>query len=318
MILITGSAGYIGSELCKFLEKKKINYIGIDNLEYSYRSNIFNKRNFIKSCISNKKKISKILIKYKVNTIIHAAAFAYVNDAEENRTKYKINNIIKTKKFINIITNNGIKNFIFLSSSNVYSENIKLFNEDSKTSPKNFYGKNKLTIEKFLLSKKNEFTNLIVLRLFNVIGLTKKFKPKNFENYKHQRFLFKIFYNIKKRIPLEVNYIKIIKKKMFFPSRDFIDVRDLSNLIFLIKKSFDKKILHATFNVGRGKSYSLDIILNFIIEKKNKQLIKYKKISQKEYMSTRSIIKKAKKFYNWRPTISLKESINSYIKNLII
>ena len=189
----------LGLNYVNFLKKKKINYIGIDNLEYSYKSNIFNKRNFVKSCISNKKKISKILSKYKVNTIIHTAAFAYVNDAEENKTKYKINNIIKTKKFINIITNNGIKNFIFLSSSNVYSETIKLFNENSKTSPKNFYGKNKLTIEKFLLSKKNKFTNLVILRLFNVIGLTKKFKPKNFGNYKHQRLLFKIFYNIKKK-----------------------------------------------------------------------------------------------------------------------
>ena len=105
---------------------------------------------------------------------------------------------------------------------------------------------------------------------------------------------------------------------MIFPSRDFVDIRDLSNLIFLIKKSFDKKNLYATFNVGRGKSYSLDVILDFILGKKNKLLINYNKISQKEYMATRSIIKKAKKFYNWKPTISLKESINSYIKNLII
>ena len=318
MILITGSAGYIGSELCKFFEEKKINYIGIDNLKYSYRSNIYNTKNFIKSCISNEKKISKIIKKYKISTIIHAAAFAYVNDAEENKTKYKINNVTKTKKFIKITINNGIKNFIFLSSSNVYSENVRLFDEGSKTSPKNFYGKNKLTIEKFLLNKKNKYTNLLILRLFNVIGLTKKFKPKNFGNYKHQRFLFKVFYNIKKKLPLEINYIKKIKRKMIFPSRDFVDIRDLCNLIFLIKKLFNSKNLYNIFNVGRGKSYSLDVILSMVVGKKNKLLINYNKISKKEYVFTKSIVGKAKKFYNWRPSISLKKSINSNIKNLII
>ena len=41
------------------------------------------------------------------------------------KKKYKINNVIKTKKFINTIVELKIKNFIFLSSSNVYSENKK-------------------------------------------------------------------------------------------------------------------------------------------------------------------------------------------------
>ena len=59
MILITGSAGYIGSEICKLLEEKKIKYIGVDSLKYTYVSNIFNKKNFIKFCISNKKKLIK-------------------------------------------------------------------------------------------------------------------------------------------------------------------------------------------------------------------------------------------------------------------
>ena len=36
MILITGSSGYIGSHICYYLDKK-LNYIGIDNLSYSYK-----------------------------------------------------------------------------------------------------------------------------------------------------------------------------------------------------------------------------------------------------------------------------------------
>jgi len=40
MILITGSTGYIGSHICQFFDKKKINYIGIDNQSYSYKNNV--------------------------------------------------------------------------------------------------------------------------------------------------------------------------------------------------------------------------------------------------------------------------------------
>ena len=60
MILITGSAGYIGSEICKKFEKLKINYIGIDNLEYSYKKNIYNTKKFIKTCISDNKKFQPL------------------------------------------------------------------------------------------------------------------------------------------------------------------------------------------------------------------------------------------------------------------
>ena len=45
MILITGSTGYIGSHLCYYLKKKKIKFVGIDNLSYSYKSNINQKDN---------------------------------------------------------------------------------------------------------------------------------------------------------------------------------------------------------------------------------------------------------------------------------
>ena len=56
MILVTGSAGYIGSEICSNFKKLKIKHIGIDNLKYSYSTNIVNKRNFQKCCISDEKK----------------------------------------------------------------------------------------------------------------------------------------------------------------------------------------------------------------------------------------------------------------------
>ena len=79
----------------------------------------------------------------KIKTVIHCAALSYVMDAENNKQKYNLNNIVKTKKFINMCKNNGVLNFIFFSSSNVYRNTGQIFSENTLRKPINTYGKNK-------------------------------------------------------------------------------------------------------------------------------------------------------------------------------
>ena len=82
----------------------------------------------------------------------------------------------------------NVRNFIFLSSSNVYEEkkNKKSFYENDQLDPKNTYGKTKAIIEKFLLTKK--ISNITILRLFNVVGIFNfdfkifEFKQKTFKD----------------------------------------------------------------------------------------------------------------------------------------
>ena len=71
-------------------------------------------------------------------------------EGEKYKKKYYNNNIIKTKKFINFCIKRKIEDFMFLSSSNVYEEKkySKGFREINNLKPKNFYGQNKLEIEK--------------------------------------------------------------------------------------------------------------------------------------------------------------------------
>lgn len=312
MILITGSTGYIGSHICLFFDKNKIDYIGIDNQSYSYKKNVFNKKKQLKIDISDEKKILKILEKYNINLIIHAAASSYVLDAEKNRHKYFVNNIKKTKKFINLCKLKKIDNFIFFSSSNVYKEK-NIFNEKDKIKSKNYYGKNKIIIENFLQKKK--FKNLIILRLFNVVGIYNKFfKPFKFKEKNYQRIMFQIKERLKKNEPIKLRYFKIGNNKVF-PSRDFVDIK----IIFLILKKIikDKKyqnIGKKIFNVGSGISTPIDkIILNFekLINKKIK--VHLEEINSKELIQTRANIIKLKKFFKSDIKFNLKKTLNTYI-----
>ena len=301
MILLTGSTGYIGSEIVNIFEKKKTKYIAIDNLSYSNKKNIINKKKFYKIDFSNKK-VSKLIKKFSVKSVVHCGAFSYVLDAEANKNKYYTNNVLKTKRFIDICKKSGVENFIFLSSSNVYKELNKNYNEKDPTQPKNFYGKNKILIENFL--KKKNFNSLIILRLFNVIGLSKKFYIFKFLKNDYQRIFFKFIYDIKK---VSINYVKI-NNKMIFPRRDFIDVRDVSNVVILLLGKLKIKKINQTFNVASGKSKSLIKLYESFRKTKN---FKMKKMSKKELIETSGNVLKLKKFLNWKPKYAFESSVKS-------
>tara|TARA_B100000029_G_scaffold116429_1_gene109240 strand:- start:6396 stop:7346 length:951 start_codon:yes stop_codon:yes gene_type:complete len=314
MILITGSSGYIGSHLSTYFDKKKVKYIGCDNLSFSYRINISDKKKHFITDIGNRNKIEKLIKKNKINTVIHCAASSYVLDVEENKKKSYLNNIKKTKIFINTCEKNGVDNFIYLSSSNIYKEkNInEVLLETSKKYPKNFYGKNKLHIENYLKNK--SFKNLIILRLFNIIGiLNKKFKVFKFKKNDHQRLIFKILQNIKQNKETTIYYTQRNNKKIF-PGRDFVFILDLIKIVEKIIRILKiKKNIFETFNVASGYSTSICKIVSLFKKKyKEKFKINYVKISKKELIYTKGSNKKLFKFLNFIPKTNLRNIVKTH------
>jgi UDP-glucose 4-epimerase len=316
MILITGSTGYIGSHLSEFFEKKKIDYVGVDNLSYSYKTNVSNQRKHFFINISNIKAINKILNKYKPETVIHAAAFSYVVEAEKKKKKYFLNNVINTKKFINCCKKHKIKNFLFLSSSNVYKENNNNIglSELCLTKPKNFYGKNKLEIEKYLKTMK--FNNLIILRLFNIIGIfNNNFKIFEFKNVNYQRLIFKIIQNTKINKTTNINHVKN-KNKTIFPSRDFLSITRFCKIILKILNLVAKKDnLKKIINVGSGKSTSIQFVIKILKKKLITTKLSYVKLSKKEFVNIKASIKRLVKITNFKQKEDLIKTFYScYIK----
>ena len=83
-ILVTGGAGYIGSHIVENLIKRGKRVIIYDNLVTGYRKLLNKKAKFIKGDIKNLKKLSNIIRSYKINSIIHLAAYLNVSEAEKN------------------------------------------------------------------------------------------------------------------------------------------------------------------------------------------------------------------------------------------
>ena len=84
-ILVTGGAGYIGSHIIEQLVKTKARIVIIDNLETGYKKLINKKAIFVKGDIKNLKYLSKIIHKYRINSIIHLAAYLNISEAEKNK-----------------------------------------------------------------------------------------------------------------------------------------------------------------------------------------------------------------------------------------
>ena len=112
MILLTGAAGYIGSHIFHEFKKRKIKILGIDNFSTNNHKNKYTKY-ILKLDIDNEFELKKIIKEFKIKTVMHAAAMSHPLESLKYKNKYKINNIIKTKKFIETCKNTEIKNFIF-------------------------------------------------------------------------------------------------------------------------------------------------------------------------------------------------------------
>tara|TARA_B100000886_G_scaffold313086_1_gene249476 strand:+ start:5081 stop:6103 length:1023 start_codon:yes stop_codon:yes gene_type:complete len=183
--LVTGAAGFIGSEIVKRLLNEGEQVVGIDNLNSYYDPNLkkarlleikkFDKGNwfFHKISIENNEDLEKISKLYSIRIVIHLAAQAGVRNSILNSSDYVKSNLVGFHNILEFCRNNSIKNFIFASSSSVYGSNKKVpFKEtDNVDHPISFYGATKKSNEIMAHSYSHLFKIPSTgLRFFTVYG----------------------------------------------------------------------------------------------------------------------------------------------------
>ena len=182
-IIISGVAGYIGSQLALNLLKKNYQIIGIDNFSNSYEKDMSNLHNFKKFKLL-KRNINNInyniFKKKKIDFFIHLAAVSSVDKANNNQYETYKTNIIGLESAIYLAEKVKCKSFLFASSAAVYGGVTKLpILEKNPLKSQSFYGFSKIINENQILNYKNKSKmDFTILRLFNVYG-GNKFLVKN-------------------------------------------------------------------------------------------------------------------------------------------
>ena len=259
-ILVTGGAGYIGSKIVHDLIKQNKKVVVIDNLSTGFRQLINKKSTFYKIDFSSKL-LKQIIKKNNIKTIIHCAASTNVIEANKNKKKYHLNNVLKTKKLLQNIKDQKIDNFIYSSTCAVYGNVKKRVDENTSLKPVNFYGVTKLKAEK-LVKKYSKVYNFkyAILRYFNVAGADNKNK---IGIYKNNGQLIK---NIASSLISEKKIVNIFGNKHQTKDgtciRDFIHVSDISQIHLLALKKINISNSNLILNCGYGKDYSILNIIN--------------------------------------------------------
>jgi len=284
-ILITGADGNLGKQIIDVMCKLNYNYLGISRTK--------SRHNIIKCDITKSKQISKIIIKFKPNIIIHLAGpGGNVECQNDPKNAIAVNvlgtlNILEASKKIN-------SKIIFASTREVYGNSTKKISENMELKPKNINGITKMLAENLILSYSKENKNqYIILRFTNFYG----------EVYVNKG----ISGMIKKSISGE--------KILVLGGQQKIDLIHFDDAVKSIIKAIDYK-KSEIFNIGSGESIS---ILSLIkkIEKISGKKITYKIEKYREFEGKKIHvnIEKAKKELGFNTSMSLDENLKRFVEH---
>ena len=182
VILLTGCAGFIGSNLTNYFVNNKKLIIGLDNFKLGNiknLKNVINKKNFtlkkidISKFILLENYIKKITKKYRIETIWHLAANSDIKDGFKDPDNDYKNTFLSTYNLIKIAKKYKVKNFVFASSSAIYGDlrKQKLSEVSGPLLPISTYGAMKLASEGIISAAKESFLEKIyIFRFPNVVG----------------------------------------------------------------------------------------------------------------------------------------------------
>ena len=170
-VLVTGGAGYIGSQTAKSLSRAGFEPVVYDNLSVGHRWAV-NWGPLVEADLCDLDSLKHTLKKYDITAAIHFAAHAYVGESMREPRRYFQNNVTNTLHLLDSLLDAGIGYVVFSSSCAVYGipQYIPIPESHSKV-PVNPYGESKLFIERVLDWYARVYgMRWAALRFFNAAG----------------------------------------------------------------------------------------------------------------------------------------------------
>jgi len=171
-ILVTGGAGYIGSQMVHELVEAGESVVVLDNLSTGHRWAVAAGVPLVVGESGDQPLVTRLIREHGIEAIVHFAASIVVPDSVRDPLGYYRNNTVNSRALIECAVKTGVRHFIFSSTAAVYGNPAAIpVTEDAPTEPISPYGWSKLMTEIMLrdASRAHGLTHAI-LRYFNVAG----------------------------------------------------------------------------------------------------------------------------------------------------
>ena len=273
-ILITGSSGFIGRHLIKKIPKYTIPI----------------EKNGIKIDLRDREKVLKLK---KADTVIHLAGKTPYSKCLSDNEFFE-HNVLGTLNILEYCVTKKVRKLIFVSSYIYGNPKYNPIDEKHVIQPHNPYAKSKSLAEELCKIYAEKFgIRIIILRPFNLFGDLQK---KGF-------LISNIIESIKNNRSILITNKK--NKRDYLLIDDFIDV---------ILKMIDYDCKFEIFNIGSGKCYSFEKIIQLFEEKSGIKLKKKIKVSNKNNISKiQADISKISKKTRWHPKYNFEEGVEKIL-----
>jgi UDP-glucuronate 4-epimerase len=295
-ILVTGAAGFIGTNLILELHRLKHEVISVDiylpRVETSkmYSTDISKEISALRMAFSDN----------RPDMVVHLAAFAGVRQSLDHPGQYIRNNVMAMQNVLDMCREYKVKRLIYASSSSVYGKtDWKASNEKDPTNPISVYGASKKMKETLAETYSNLYQmDIIGLRFFTVYG------PYGRPDMAVYNFTDKIFNNK----PLEITAPLTV-------SRSFTYVGDVVRAIGLIIDRSEPARYHSIFNVGYERPIRLAKLISLIEEALGKKTIPIdmQPSVPGDVPHTKPNSSKLYNYINYKPNTSVEEGIKRFV-----
>lgn len=258
-VLVTGGAGYIGSVIVEELLRIGHTVVVYDNLSKGHRASLAENVELVEAELMDGTRLKEVLIKRRVEAVIHMAADSLVGESVQNPAKYYQNNLVAGLVLLDAMRHAGVTRLVFSSTAAVYGEPEKQpIDETDATVPTNPYGETKLAFERALRWHETAYgLRHVALRYFNAAGGTDRCG----ESHNPETHLIPIILQV---VAGRRPYVEIYGND--YPTRDGTCVRDYIHVVDLaaahIQALQGLDVKSAIYNLGCGhEGYTVNEVI---------------------------------------------------------
>jgi UDP-glucose-4-epimerase GalE len=270
-ILVTGGAGYIGSHAVRLFLSRGHDVWVYDNLCYGHRKAVPEDR-LIVGDLSDVHRLDHALMQYRIEAVVHFAAFAYVGESVKDPGKYYQNNLVNTLHLMECMRRNRVWRVVFSSTCATYGVPLRVpITEEESQKPINPYGKAKLGVEWALSDYAHAYHwGYAALRYFNASGASADGTIG--EDHDPETHLIPLAFQAAMG---QIPELQIFGTDYPTPDgtciRDYVHVEDLAEAHLLALERLEPGI-ELKLNLGIGRGYSVREVIRTVEDVSGKRV----------------------------------------------